>query len=100
MSQKDDDDFLYLFLLNTFATLMEGLSELSALTFFLTLLTPVSPNGVPLDLPTEIVRTPVVSTPMRKLLTTPFFRRFSVIYYPNLFRSWATIPIPTQNTRL
>jgi hypothetical protein len=37
------------------------------------------------------VRTPVVSTPMRRLLTTPFFRRFSVIYYPNLFRSWSNV---------
>lgn len=93
MREKEEDYLVYLFLLNTFSILMEGLAELSVLTFFLTILIPTGSDGVPTGAPAEIVRTPVVSLPVRSILSTPFFRRFSVIYYPNLYRSWASLPL-------
>jgi hypothetical protein len=88
--QKEKDNYLiYLSLLNTFSALMDGLSDLMALVFFITIVTPVEADGVtPTGAPDQLQRTPVISLPLRNILSTPFFRQFSVIYYPSLYRDW------------
>ena len=94
MAEKEDNYLIYLSLLNTFATLIDGLSELLAVVFFITIVTPVEADGVtPTGAPAFIQRSPCVSIPIRNILSTPFFRQFSVIYFPNLNRNWSTVPI-------
>jgi hypothetical protein len=89
MQKKEDNYLIYLSLLNTFATLMDGLSDLMALVFFVTIVTPVEVDGVtPTGAPDQIQRTPILSLPVRNILSAPFFRQFAVIYYPSLYREW------------
>ena len=94
MNREDDNYLIYLSLLNSFATLFDGVSDLLAVVFFITIVTPVwadvegSMAG-----PSHIERSPCVSLPVRNILSTPFFRRFSVIYYPSLYRHWSSLPL-------
>ncbi len=104
MSKDEQDYLVYLFLLNSFAALWEGLSDVMIQVFFLTIVIPLSFDGsTPAGTSTEIIRSPVISIPVRNILSTPFFRRFSVIYYPNLYRAWGNsplIPLLTRSTHL
>jgi hypothetical protein len=93
MRKEDEQWLIDLILLNTFSILMDEVSDPTVLMVFLTFLTHISFNGERFSSFEEVVRTPSISVPVRKILTTPFFRHFSIIHYPSLFRNWGNYPL-------